>query len=119
LLKVYLRPLLTSLSPEQASHYLDIISLLPVQPDESSFERAFALLRARIGEDTLISCLGVYLSKMESIEQHVREKGLLRGWVNMTEVYERETVKDFLALTVELLTFLGEGFLSGALREAL
>jgi hypothetical protein len=44
---------------------------------------------------------------------------MLRGWANFCEVYERETVKDFLALTVELLTFLGEGFLSGALREAL
>ena len=35
------------------------------------------------------------------------------------EVYERETVNDFIALTEELLYYLGEGFVSGALRDGI
>lgn len=37
----------------------------------------------------------------------------------MEKVYERETVNDFISLTEEILYFLGEGFVTGSLREAL
>lgn len=38
---------------------------------------------------------------------HIREKNVMESWQSFKEVYPRETVKDFLALTTELITFLG------------
>jgi hypothetical protein len=88
LLKIYLHPQLARLSPEQASHYLDLVSALAVRPDEASCETAFGLLRDRIAEGSFVGSLQTYLSKLESIEQHIREKGLLRGgWDNFSEVF--------------------------------
>lgn len=60
-----------------------------------------------------------YLSNMQQIEAFLRESNLTAGWVGFKESFPRETVSDFLALTEELLVFLGEGFVSGSLREAL
>ena len=49
----------------------------------------------------------------------MRESNITASWQSFKESFPRETVNDFLALTEELLAFLGEGFMSGSLREAL
>lgn len=56
---------------------------------------------------------------MLEIEAFMRESNFMAGWQSFKESYARETVSDFVALTEELLVFLGEGFVSGSLREAL
>jgi hypothetical protein len=63
--------------------------------------------------------LGDYMENLREIEDYIREAGLLGGWESFKEVYPRETVNDFVALSEELIAFLGEGFLTGSLREAL
>jgi hypothetical protein len=119
LLKIIVYPMLSQTTPEHASLYLDVISQLP-SPAEGLAATALPRLRVRIGEQTLLPNLDDYLANLPEIEQYLREVNLLQEWESFSEeTYPRETINDFLALTEELIAFLGEGFVSGSLREAL
>jgi tetratricopeptide (TPR) repeat protein len=48
MLKIYMYPVLSDLTPQSASHYLDILSQLQPEPTEANYEVAFGLLRARV-----------------------------------------------------------------------
>lgn len=111
--------MLSHLEEVKASCYLDIISLTVIEPTQDNYEKSYRLIRERINEESFLPNLSLYLDKIDSIEEHIRAKRIFEEWENYREVYERETIKDFMGMTVELLTFLGEGFVSGALREAL
>lgn len=118
LLKIVVYPILSQAEPEHASLYLDIISQLPA-PASGLAELALQRLRMRIGEQTFLPNLNDYLANLPQIEEYLREANLLQEWEGFTETFPRETINDFLALTEELIAFLGEGFVSGSLREAL
>lgn len=92
---------------------------MPLEATEEQCQKAGILLRERIEEESLFANLILYLEKIEAIDQNIRENHILEEWKNLDQSYTRETVRDCLALTAELMLFLGEGFLTGALREAL
>ena len=50
---------------------------------------ALQLLRERIAEDSLITSMLAYLSKMEAICAFVSEEELLYDWPGLGEVYPR------------------------------
>lgn len=119
LLKMALYPVLSELSAEKAACLLDLIGQVPLEATEEQCQKAGILLRERIEEESLFANLILYLEKIEAIDQNIRENHILEEWKNLDQSYTRETVRDCLALTAELMLFLGEGFLTGALREAL
>ena len=118
-LKIIIYPILSEASPENASVYLDIISQLSLEPGSQQHALAAERLKLRTKEGSLVRNLQEYLASVQEIEAFLRESELRAGWQSFKESFPRETVSDFLALTEELLVFLGEGFVSGSLREAL
>ena len=48
-----------------------------------------------------------YVERVESIEQHVRERDIMKNWEYLEEIYPRETVKDFISLITEFMVMLG------------
>lgn len=118
-LKIVTYPLFSQASPENASAYLDIISQLSPEQNSQHYALAADSLKLRAREGSLVRNLEEYLSSVQQIEAFMRESNLAASRQSFKESSPRETVSDFLALTEELLAFLGEGFVSGSLREAL
>lgn len=44
---------------------------------------------------------------------------VLEEWKPFEKQYERETINDFVSITEELIYVLGEGFVTGVLREVI
>jgi hypothetical protein len=44
---------------------------------------------------------------------------VLDDWRPFEKQYERETINDFVSITEELIYVLGEGFVTGVLREVI
>lgn len=72
MLKIYYFPVLSTLSPKNASNYLDFISMLPVEVNSKNYSLAYERLRNRITEDSVASHIGNYFDKLPSIESYIR-----------------------------------------------
>ena len=118
-MKLALYPIFNRVPYQKASIYLQIINKLPFEINTDSYIKSFELLKVRIDEKSLIENLNSYIENLEHIENYLEQNSTLERWVSLKEAYERQTVNDFLSLTEELMYFLGEGFVSGALRESL
>jgi hypothetical protein len=77
------------LEPQLASTYIDIISMLPVEEREDSYEISYELIKRRIDEESFSSNLVAYLEKIVDIETHLKEREVLEGWQSFKEIYPR------------------------------
>lgn len=107
MMKIYLYPVLSNLDPSTASTLINFIPVIGVEPTAKLQEVGFAMLKKRLEEDSLSSNLMTYVERVGSIEQHVREREILKNWEYLEEVYPRETVKDFISLLTEFIVVLG------------
>lgn len=66
-LKIILYPKLSCLNQSQASSYLDIIALMPLDVSADAYIKSFHMIVSRIQENSLLENLNSYLENIPTI----------------------------------------------------